>query len=240
MYRSNEQLYNRIFTSAEKEIFYNVLFSRRDVRKRFANRNIDDKTIYNILKAAHHAPSVGFSQPWNFILIKDKETRQKVKDSFLKERLNSVDLLNGDKERKEKYHNLKLEGIMESDLNICVTYDHKRFGPFVIGRMTVEEAGVYSVCCAIQNLWLAARVENIGVGWVSILNNSDLVNILNLPVDIKPVAYLCLGYVDEFSETPDLEKEKWLKRTNLKDIVFFEKWEAKNNPNWDGFRKLDE
>lgn len=239
MCRSNEQFYNRVFTSAEKEIFYNVLFSRRDVRKRFADRNIDDKTIYNILKAAHHAPSVGFSQPWNFILIKDKETRQKVKDSFLKERLKSVDLLKGDKERKQQYHNLKLEGIMESDLNICVTYDHKRFGPFVIGRMTVEEAGVYSVCCAIQNLWLAARVENIGVGWVSILNNLDLVNILNLPVDIKPVAYLCLGYVDEFSEAPDLEKEKWLKRTSLKDIVFFEKWEDKNNHNWNGFRKLD-
>jgi 5,6-dimethylbenzimidazole synthase len=82
MYRSNEQFYNRIFTSAEKEIFYNVLFSRRDVRKRFANRNIDDKTIYNILKVAHHAPSVGFSQPWNFILIKDNETRQRLRTPF--------------------------------------------------------------------------------------------------------------------------------------------------------------
>jgi 5,6-dimethylbenzimidazole synthase len=237
--RDGVQFYNKVFTNYEKEIFYNVLFSRRDVRKRFTDKDIDDKTIYSILKAAHHAPSVGFSQPWNFILIKDNETRQRVKDSFLREKTRSVDLMSDDKERQYKYHNLKLEGIMESNLNICVTYDHKRFGPFVIGRMTVEEAGVYSVCCAIQNLWLAARVENIGVGWVSILDNTDLANILNLPKDIKPVAYLCLGYVDKFSDIPDLEKERWLKRTSLKDIVFFEKWEGKNNHNWNGFRKLD-
>ncbi len=233
-----QQFYNKTFTNEEKEIFYNVLFSRRDVRKRFTDRNIEDKAIYSILEAAHHAPSVGFSQPWNFILIKDKETRQRVKDSFLKERLKSVDLLNDDKVRQYKYHNLKLEGIMESNLNICVTYDHKRFGPFVIGRMTIEDACVYSVCCAIQNLWLAARVENIGVGWVSIVDNADLADVLSLPSDIKPVAYLCLGYVDKFSDSPDLEKERWLKRTSLKDIVFFEKWEDKNNHNWTDFRNL--
>jgi 5,6-dimethylbenzimidazole synthase len=227
------------FNELEKEIFYSVIYSRRDVRKRFLNKSIENKTIYNILKAAHHAPSVGFSQPWNFILIKDKDTMLKDKDSFLKERLRSIDFLKEDKEKQEKYYNLKLEGILESDLNICVTYDHDRFGPFVIGRMTIEEAGIYSVCCAIQNLWLAARVEDIGVGWVSILNNSDLVDILNLPHHIKPIAYLCLGSVDKFGDVPDLEKYQWLTRLGLQDVVFFEKWNDSDNPNWNIFKNID-
>jgi 5,6-dimethylbenzimidazole synthase len=232
----DKQLYNKKFSASEKDIFYNVVFSRRDVRKRFINKCVDDKTIYNILKAAHHAPSVGYSQPWNFILIKDKATRLKVKESFLKERLKGIDLLKEDKERQEQYHGLKLEGILESDLNICVTYDKERFAPFVIGRMTIEEAGVYSVCCAIQNLWLAARVEDIGVGWVSILDNLDLTTVLNLPSSVKPIAYLCLGHVEKFNDIPDLEEDKWLKRTNLSDVVFFEKWNSKDNSNWNGFK----
>jgi len=131
-----------------------------------------------------------------------------------------------------------LEGIMESNLNICVTYDHNRFGPFVIGRITIKEAGIYSVCCAIQNLWLAARVEDIGVGWVSIINNSDLTEILNLPTDIKPIAYLCLGYVDKFNEIPDLEESKWLNRLDLQDVVFFEKWNDNNNFQWQAFKNI--
>ena len=233
-----DNFHNKKYNDFEKEVFYNVIFSRRDIRKRFMDKTIDDKIIYNILKAAHHAPSVGFSQPWNFILIKDKYTRIKIKDSFLKERLKSIEYLKDDKEKQKKYHKLKLEGILESDLNICVTYDHNRFGPFVIGRMTIEEAGIYSVCCAIQNLWLAARVEGIGVGWVSIINNSDLTEILNLPKDIKPIAYLCLGYVDKFNEIPDLEESKWLKRIDLQDVVFFEKWNDVDNSVWKKFKNI--
>jgi len=230
--------HDKQFSESEKEVFYKVIFSRRDVRKKFIDKTIDNKTIHTILKAAHHAPSVGFSQPWNFILIKDKDTRIKIKDSFLKERLKSIDYLKDDKEKQEKYHNLKLEGIMESNLNICVTYDHNRFGPFVIGRITIKEAGIYSVCCAIQNLWLAARVEDIGVVWVSIINNSDLTEILNLPTDIKPIAYLCLGYVDKFNEIPDLEESKWLNRLDLQDVVFFEKWNDNNNFQWQAFKNI--
>src|SRR6478735_9180116 len=226
------------FNDSEKEVFYDVIFSRRDVRKKFIDKTIDDKTIFKILNAAHHAPSVGFSQPWNFILIKDKDTRNKIKNSFQKERLKSIDYLKDDKEKQEKYLNLKLEGIMESNLNICVTYDHNRFGPFVIGRITIKEAGIYSVCCAFQNLWLAARVEDIGVGWVSIINNSDLTEILNLPCNIKPIAYLCLGYVDKFNEMPDLEESKWLKRLDLQDVVFFEKWNDIDNSGWSKFKNI--
>jgi 5,6-dimethylbenzimidazole synthase len=226
------------FSDFEKDIFYRVIFSRRDVRQNFIKKNIEDESLIKILKAAHHAPSVGFSQPWNFILIKDKTIREKIKKSFLNERLKCIDLLNGDKDRQQKYLELKLEGILESDINICVTYDHNRFGPFVIGRMTIEDAGIYSVCCAIQNLWLASRVEGIGVGWVSILNNSDLENILNLPKNIKPIAYLCLGFVDEFNDSPDLEKKNWLKRLDLKDVIFFEKWNEDDNLNWKNSKSL--
>lgn len=230
--------FSQEFSDFEKDIFYRVIFSRRDVRQNFIKKNIEDESLIKILKAAHHAPSVGFSQPWNFILIKDKTIREKIKKSFLNERLKSIDLLNDDKDRQQKYLELKLEGILESDINICVTYDHNRFGPFVIGRMTIEDAGIYSVCCAIQNLWLASRVEGIGVGWVSILNNSDLENILNLPKNIKPIAYLCLGFVDEFNDSPDLEKKNWLKRLDLKDVIFFEKWNEDDNLNWKNFKSL--
>jgi len=155
-------------------------------------------------------------------------TRKLIKESFLKERLKAIELIPNEKGRKKKYMNLTLEGILESDLNICITYDHNRFGPFVIGRMTIKQAGIYSVCCAVQNLWLAARVENIGVGWVSIINSTDLRKILKLPSNIKPIAYLCLGYVREFEDKPDLESNKWLDRMPLNEVVSFERWSDKS------------
>jgi 5,6-dimethylbenzimidazole synthase len=221
------------FSELEKEGLYKAIFSRRDVRSHFiTDKNIPDAVIFRILNAAHHAPSVGFSQPWNFIVIKDKSTRRQVKESFLREHRKSVSIIDqsdNNKQRKEKYISLKLEGIMESALNICVTYDHNRFGPFVLGRTSIAETGVYSVCCAIQNLWLAARAEGIGVGWVSILSNEDLHRILLIPENIKLVAYLCLGYVDEFADKPDLEKAGWLPRLELDKVVYYEKWNDANN-----------
>ena len=228
---------NREFSEYEKDIFYDVIFSRRDVRQNFIIRKIEDNVLFRILKAAHHAPSVGFSQPWNFILIKNRIIRERIKESFIKERLRSIELLE-DKDRQKKYLDLKLEGILESDINICVTYDHKRFGPFVIGRMTIKDAGIYSVCCAIQNLWLASRVEGIGVGWVSIIDNEEIIKTLNLPDDVKPIAYLCLGYVDKFNDSPDLEKKNWLNRLSLKDVIFFERWNNEINNDWKHFQSL--
>src|ERR671914_2493283 len=219
------------FSELEKEGLYKAIFSRRDVRSHFiTDKNIPDAVIFRILNAAHHAPSVGFSQPWNFIVIKDKSTRRQVKGSFLREHRKSVSIIDqsdNNKQRKEKYISLKLEGIMESALNICVTYDHSRFGPFVLGRTSIDETGVYSVCCAIQNLWLAARAEGIGVGWVSILSNQDLHKILNIPENIKLVAYLCLGYVEEFADKPDLEKAGWLPRLELDKVVYYDQWNHK-------------
>jgi len=221
---------NGDFSEDEKNGFYKAVFSRRDVRSHFTSEPIDDKILSKILNAAHHAPSVGFSQPWNFILIKDTETRKKIKDSFDGERKHSSNLVAEPK--RSKYLSLKLEGILDSAVNICVTYDPSKFGPFVIGRTSIPETGIYSVCCAIQNLWLAARTEGIGLGWVSILSNDDLKKILGIPEHIIPIAYLCLGHVSEFAQKPDLETVGWLPRLDLKDVVYYEKWNRVDDPSW--------
>ncbi|MBI5146668.1 MAG: 5,6-dimethylbenzimidazole synthase [Thaumarchaeota archaeon] len=225
------------FSNQEKSGLYKAIYTRRDVRSHFNSKPIDNEILTRILNAAHHAPSVGFSQPWNFILIRDTQTKSKVKQSFEEEKNRSANQV--DDSKREKYTSLKLEGILESDVNICITYDPTRFGPFVIGRSSIPETGIYSVCCAVQNLWLAARSEEIGVGWVSILSNDTLKKALDLPDHIVPVAYLCLGHVAEFAEKPDLESAKWLPRLELKDVVYFEKWgQTQNTPNWSQIHKL--
>ncbi len=224
------------FSKQEKDGLYKAIFSRRDVRSHFTSKSIDGEILTRILKAAHHAPSVGFSQPWNFILIKDEDTKRKIKESFERERELSSDMVK--EPRKSKYLSFKLEGILDAPVNLCVTYDPSKFGPFVIGRTSIPDTGIYSVCCAVQNLWLAARTEGIGVGWVSILSNDVLKNVLNLPNHVTPIAYLCLGYVEKFAEKPDLEKAGWLPRLNLKDVVYYEKWEQKQNSDWNKIQEL--
>ena len=224
------------FNEQEKDGLYKAIFSRRDVRSHFTSEPIDDEILTRILTAAHHAPSVGFSQPWNFILIKDEETRRKIKDSFILENKKASELV--DDPKKSKYLSLKLEGILESAINLCITYDPTKFGPFVIGRTSIPEAGIYSVCCAVQNLWLASRAEGIGVGWVSILSNEELKKALELPEHIIPIAYLCLGHVTEFAKKPDLETKGWLSRLKLDDVIYYEKWEEKQNTNWKKIQEL--
>jgi 5,6-dimethylbenzimidazole synthase len=224
------------FTEEEKKGFYKAIYSRRDVRSHFISKPIEDDILSKILHAAHHAPSVGFSQPWNFILVKDIKTKNKIKESFEAEKNRSAQLV--EEPKRSKYISFKLEGILESPVNICVTYDPTKFGPFVIGRSSIPEAGLYSVCCAIQNLWLSARTEGIGLGWVSILSNDTLKEVLELPEHVIPVAYLCLGYVDEFAEKPDLEIAGWLPRLDLKDVVYFEKWNDKENKNWNSIQEV--
>ena len=231
-----EKSMNNDFTDQEKQGFYKAVYSRRDVRAHFTSEPISDDTLKKILHAAHHAPSVGFSQPWNFILIKDNSTKEAIKKSFQIEHEHASKLV--DEEKKSDYLSFKLEGIMESPINICVTYDPTKFGPFVIGRTSIPEAGIYSVCCAIQNLWLAARIEGIGLGWVSIISNDVLKKQLELPEHVIPVAYLCLGHVTNFESKPDLERAGWLPRLDLKDVVYYEKWEQKEDPNWKKIEQL--
>jgi len=232
------------FTISEKEGLYKAVFSRRDIRSHFVDKKIPGEALAKILNAAHHAPSVGYSQPWDFILIKNKDTKLEVKNSFIQEREKSISLLDNNLERQDKYVKLKLEGILESDINICVTYDPERFGPFVLGRTSIPETGEYSVCCAIQNLWLAARAEGLGVGWVSILAIDDLRYILGIPKHVKPIAYLCLGYVNKFEDKPDLERVDWLKRTILSKVIHYEDWNSTESNSWNNtnniIKKLDD
>ena len=224
------------FSEQEKRGLYKAIYSRRDVRSHFNSKPINDDILSRILHAAHHAPSVGFSQPWNFILIKDTNTKKIIKESFEKEKNRSSQLV--EEPKRSKYLSFKLEGILESTVNLCVTYDPSKFGPFVIGRSSIPEAGLYSVCCAIQNLWLSARTEGIGLGWVSILSNDTLKEVLDIPEHVVPVAYLCLGYVDDFAKKPDLETAGWLPRLELKDVVYFEKWNDKENKDWESIQKM--
>ena len=210
------------FSEQERESFYKAIYSRRDVRSNFTSEQIDDQVLMRILKAGHHAPSVGFSQPWNFILVKNIETREKIKESFENEKARSSKLI--EDPRRSKYLSYKLEGILESSINVCVTYDPTKSGPFVIGRTSIPETGTFSVCCAVQNIWLAARTEGIGVGWVSILSNETLRDVLNIPDHVVPVAYLCLGHVSKFETKPDLETSGWLPRLKLDDVIYHEKW----------------
>lgn len=162
-------------------------------------------------------------QPWNFLLVRSTEVRSRVKAAF--ERANAAANVQFQGERGELYRSLKLEGIMESPLNICVTCDRSRHGPVVLGKTAQPEMDLYSTVCAIQNLWLAARAEGVGVGWVSIVEIEDLRQILALPDQVVPVAYLCLGRVAEFPISPELERLGWLNRVELEPLVFEDQWD---------------
>lgn len=199
---------------------YEAIFKRRDIRK-FRPDPLPEDALGRILDAAHHAGSVGFMQPWNFILIKDRDLRTEVKRSFDVQNAAAASSYEG--ERKALYSSLKLEGILESPLNVCVTCDRSRGGA-VLGRHSIFDTDLFSTCCAVQNLWLAARAEGIGVGWVSIVDNERLSKILGIPEGVVPLAYLCVGYPEAFSEEPMLEQVGWRKRLDLKDLVFKERY----------------
>jgi 5,6-dimethylbenzimidazole synthase len=210
------------FTDEERTAVYKAIMLRRDIRGQFESRPIPQEVLHRILLAAHHAGSVGFMQPWDFILIEDCRTRQKVLDSFIRERDRSASFYEG--ARRELYMSLKLEGILESPLNICVTCDRSRGGPHVLGRSTIIDTDLYSTCCAVQNLWLAARAEGIGIGWVSIVDPVELTKTLALPDHVVPVAYLCVGYVSDFPDSPELERVAWRQRLALSDLIHIDLW----------------
>lgn len=209
-------------TQEERDAVYKTIFARRDVRKEFIDNPIPDDVLERILIAAHHAPSVGFMQPWDFIVVQNPHTKRKIKQGFLTAHAEATNLFEG--ERKEKYQSLKLEGIEEAPLGICVTCDRSRTGSVVLGRTAKPEMDLFSAVCAVQNLWLAARAENIGVGWVSIVHDHVIREALHIPENIDIIAYLCVGYVDHFQTTPDLERFGWLPRREAKSAIHFESW----------------
>jgi 5,6-dimethylbenzimidazole synthase len=212
---------NGAFPKSWKRGVYEAIARRRDVRT-FRADPIPSEVLARILLAARQAASVGFMQPWNFIVIEDRHIRAQIRAHVENERLRAAEAFDG--ERKDRYLAYKLEGILDAPLNLCVTCDRERFGPTVIGRNTIRDTDIYSTCAAIQNLWLSARAEGIGVGWVSILEPDELKRLLGIPERVVPVGYLCLGYVDSFPERPMLETTGWLPKLPLSELVFFNRW----------------
>lgn len=212
---------NQQFQPDQSDLLMELLAARRDVRgNRFLADELDQADIDKILKAALHAPSVGFSQPWEFVLVLDKVQRRQVADSFFAENQKALEQFragNYDAAKLEQYQALKLEGITESALNIAVFYNPKK-GP-VLGQTSMPDMGRYSVVCAVQNMWLMARSLNIGMGWVSILDPEKVKTIVNAPADRELIAYLCLGKVDKFYDQPELETLGWEARKATSQVV---------------------
>ncbi|OOZ36777.1 5,6-dimethylbenzimidazole synthase [Solemya velesiana gill symbiont] len=212
-----------LFSEAEQAAVYRAIFTRRDVRGEFKPDPVPDEMLARILRAAHHAPSVGFMQPWNFLLVQSPEKRQQVHDLFKAANREASELFDG--EKRELYGKLKLEGILNAPVNLCVTCDRERSGPVVLGRTHDLSMDLYSSVCAVQNLWLAARAEGVGVGWVSIFDKMKLKELLGLPGPVVPVAYLCIGYTTHFYEHPELQNLGWRKRMPLDELVCVDHWD---------------
>jgi 5,6-dimethylbenzimidazole synthase len=206
------------------EEFYRVLRRRRDVRGEFTGAPVDPATLERVLEAAHCAPSVGLTQPWDFVLVSDEGTRRSFAEHVRHER--DVFAATLAPERAETFAGIKIEGILESGLGIVVTYDPSRGAPDVLGRHAIADAGLYSVCLAIQNLWLAATAEGLGVGWVSFYRESHLADLLGIPEGIRPVAWLCVGHVQTLADAPDLERHGWRRRRPLAEAVHHERFGA--------------
>ena len=213
----------------ERDGLYKTIFNRRDVRGQFTDKPVPDDVLSRILYAAHHAPSVGFMQPWNFLVIQSAEVKQSIHQAFSQAHAEAA--LMFEEEKRETYRNLKLEGILEAPINLCITCDRQRSGKTVIGRTHIPTMDNYSSVCAVQNLWLAARAESLGVGWVSIIHETALKQALSIPDDIIPIAYLCIGYVDHFKSKPELEAKGWLPRLPLNELVSFDQWQGQCNDN---------
>jgi 5,6-dimethylbenzimidazole synthase len=208
------------FDEAQRNAVYRVIGERRDVRRGYLPQPLPKDLLMRLLAAAHCAPSVGLMQPSRFIVIRSHEVRARIHAEFCEANTIASAIYAG--KRGEQYAELKLEGILEAPQNLCIVCDPQSEQGHGLGRQTIPETAVYSTVCAVQNLWLAARAEGVGVGWVSILSPDALRSILNIPAHVIPVAYLCLGYVDAFGGEPELERLGWEQRTPLENVVFQE------------------
>ena len=203
------------FTSQERAAVYRAISERRDVRRGFLPTPLADDVVARLLPAAQQAPSVGLMQP-------PRAVRQAVYEAFTE--ANASALATYDETRQAQYADLKLEGLREAPQHLCLLCDTGTPRGHRLGRHTMPETAVYSTVCAVQNLWLAARAEGIGVGWVSILDPQALCKILHVPQHITPVAYLCLGYVKSFASVPDLERFGWESRVALEGVLSYDRF----------------
>ncbi|HXA29004.1 MAG TPA: 5,6-dimethylbenzimidazole synthase [Candidatus Angelobacter sp.] len=210
------------FPDGDRDAVYRAIHQRRDVRL-FRSDPVPDTALARLLTAGHRAPSVGFMQPWNFLVIRSAATRQRVRDLYLRERQAAACFF--DEPRRSQYLGLKLEGICEAPVNVCVTCDPTRGGTQVLGRNSQPETDVYSTCLAVENIWLAARAEGLGVGWVSILKAGELREILAIPPHVIPVAYLCIGWPVDLPARPMLQDVGWRERLSLDSVVRGERFD---------------
>ena len=204
------------------ERLYDVINRRRDTRREFTGETVAPEVLERVLSAAHAAPSVGMSQPWDFVLVRSPETLAAFRDHVQHEREVFASSLSG--ERAETFARIKVEGIRESGLGVVVGYDPTRGGPQVLGRHAIADAGLYSVVCAIQNLWLAATAEGLGVGWVSFYREEFLRGLVGMPAHVRPVAWLCVGPVADLPDVPDLERHGWRHRSPLATVLHEERY----------------
>lgn len=211
-------------TDAPKTPVYDVILRRRDVRSEFSGEPVEPVVLRRVLEAAHAAPSVGLSQPWDLVVVTDPEIRTRFHEHVHDERAAFAQTLEG--ERAEKFAGIKIDGILEASLSVVVTYDPDRGAPSVLGRHAIADAGLYSVCLAIENLWLACTAESWGMGWVSFYRESFLSELLGIPDRIRPVAWLCIGPVSKLAEVPDLERHGWRERLPLEDVLHHETWKG--------------
>ncbi|OZD72381.1 5,6-dimethylbenzimidazole synthase [Rhodococcus sp. 05-340-1] len=201
---------------------YAAIRSRRDVRAEFDGTVVDDETLRRILGAAHQAPSVGNTQPWDFVVVRKPDTLSAFAAHVAGCRQDFADKL--DAERRKTFDPIRIEGIETSGTGVVVTYDPDRGGRHVLGRDTVDDTGLFSAVLAIENLWLAAIAENVGVGWVSFYDEPYLTELLDIPAPVRPIAWLCVGPVESFQEVPDLERFGWRTRRPLDDALHFEQY----------------
>lgn len=209
------------FSREQIDTVYRVIAERRDMRH-FRPDPLDEAPLARLLHAAHLAPSVGFMQPWRFIRVRDAALRIRIHALADAERVATAQALG---ERGSEFMRLKVEGIREcGELLVAALADRRE--RFVFGRRTMPEMDLASVACAIQNMWLAARVEGIGMGWVSMFEPEALRTLLRMPEGSQPVAVLCLGHVDQFYPRPMLESEGWAERVDLNTLVFTDYWDT--------------
>jgi 5,6-dimethylbenzimidazole synthase len=207
------------FNEQERAAIYRVIAERRDMRH-FLPDPVPAELLQRLLEAAHLAPSVGFMQPWRFIRITDSRQREEIYHLVEAERLATAQAL---AEREDEFMRLKVEGVRECpELLVVALMDQRE--PHIFGRRTMPEMDLASAACAIQNLWLAARAEGLGVGWVSLFEPDKLANLLKMPETAKPIAILCMGYVESFYPQPMLEMEGWAKRQALGELIYENTW----------------
>lgn len=204
---------------------YDVIHHRRDVRSQFSGEPIDPAVLTRMLEAAHAAPSVGLSQPWDFILIRDPAVRRRFWEHVQHERQVFAEELRD--EEAERFAGIKIDGILEATLSLVVTYDPDRGAPAVLGRHAIAASGVYSVCLAIENLWLACTAEGMGMGWVSFYREAFLRDLVGIPTPVLPVAWLCIGPVTHLESTPDLERFGWRQRLPLSEVLHQDRWDRR-------------